>query len=275
MTHLDNEIKKDYYFPMSGFTKLWSSIIHSTVWGEAPHTKIVWITLLAMADRKGKVCASIPGLAHAARVTLEQTEEALERLRAPDPYSRTKRHEGRRIQDIEGGWLLLNYEEQRNKRADEERTLQVREAVRKFREKKKSHVITSNHENQPEAEAEAEAEEAEADKPTRGRMRFSKPSSEEVQEYLQSLGEKRFTGQQFFDGNEAKGWVVGKFQTPMKSWRHAVRTWITNRNEQEKKSGKSNAPEQTTSIRDNTTTGMREEYNIETGEVIAQWKMKW
>jgi hypothetical protein len=35
--------------------------------------------------------------------------QALSILLAPDPDSRTKDHDGRRIEAIEGGWLILNY----------------------------------------------------------------------------------------------------------------------------------------------------------------------
>jgi len=118
------------------YAKLFSSIVHSTVWREAMHVKIVWITMIALANRKGEVAASIPGLADAAKVSLEQCEEALQRLSAPDHYSRTKDYEGRRITDVDGGWLLLNYEKHRDLRDEEENRIKVRERVRRHRAKR-------------------------------------------------------------------------------------------------------------------------------------------
>lgn len=94
---------------MSGFVKLFSSIIDSTIWREKDTVRIVWITMLAKADKDGLVEASVPGLADAARVTLSDCEDALERLSAPDKYSRTKDNDGRRIRETEGGWILLNH----------------------------------------------------------------------------------------------------------------------------------------------------------------------
>ncbi len=91
------------------FTKLFSSITESTIWFEPHATRLVWITMLAMADRNGLVFASVPGLAHRARVTEEDCETALERLSSPDTKSRTKLHEGRRIAEVDGGWELLNH----------------------------------------------------------------------------------------------------------------------------------------------------------------------
>ena len=94
---------------MNGYTKLFSTIIHSTIWQEALHVKIVWITLLALKDRDGLVKCSIPGLAAAAGVSIPQVEEALEKFRQPDQYSSTKDNDGRRIQDADGGWFILNH----------------------------------------------------------------------------------------------------------------------------------------------------------------------
>lgn len=100
-----------------GYTKLFGTILDSTIWQEDLHVKIVWITLLAMADRDGTVEASVPGLARRANVNIEQAEHAIARLSSPDHYSRTKEHEGRRIAALEegGGWRLLNFEKYRDK----------------------------------------------------------------------------------------------------------------------------------------------------------------
>lgn len=58
---------------------------------------------------------------------------------------------------------------------------------------------------------------------TAGR-RFSPPSGQEVQEYLDSLGVRSFTGEGFCDHYTARGWMVGRVH--MKDWKAAVRTWI-------------------------------------------------
>ena len=94
---------------MGGYTPLFSSITTSTVWLEDDSTLRVWITMLATKDKDGIVNASIPGLAATARVSLEKCERALNKFLSPDPYSRTKECEGRRIQEIAGGWLVLNH----------------------------------------------------------------------------------------------------------------------------------------------------------------------
>ena len=94
---------------MSGYSKLFSSIVTSTVWCEDNATRIVWIAMLATCDAKGAVEGSVPGFASLARVSIDEMMYALERLSAPDPYSRTPDNEGRRIQATPGGWQILNY----------------------------------------------------------------------------------------------------------------------------------------------------------------------
>lgn len=117
------------------FTKLFSSITESTVWCEPAGTRLVWIAMLAKADRQGRVFASVPGLANLARVTLDECVKAVETLLAPDPWSRTPDHDGRRIEPIDGGWRLLNHAKYRELRDDESRREQNREAKRRERAK--------------------------------------------------------------------------------------------------------------------------------------------
>jgi hypothetical protein len=119
------------------YTKLFSSITESTIWQEPAATRIVWITMLAMCDRLGRVHASIPGLASRAKVTLAEAEDALVRFMAPDKYSRTKDHEGRRISEIDGGWLLLNHAKYRDMRDEESRREYNAEWMRRKRQESK------------------------------------------------------------------------------------------------------------------------------------------
>lgn len=137
---------------MTGYTKLFGSIITSTIWREKNETRILWITMLALKNKSGIVEGSVPGLADMARLSLDDTIEALETLRAPDQYSRTKEHEGRRIEDVEGGWLVLNHAKWREKmNADERRDyLRVkqqehRERVNKSVNKRKQRSTRSTH----------------------------------------------------------------------------------------------------------------------------------
>lgn len=120
---------------MSGFTKLSSDIVTSTIWLEDDSTLRIWIGLLALAGPDGFVPGSVPGLANVFRVTVPKMLDALATFKAPDPFSRTKDNEGRRIEEVDGGWVLLNHAKHREKKDPEIRRKQIREAVARHRAK--------------------------------------------------------------------------------------------------------------------------------------------
>lgn len=134
----------------TGFTKLFSSIVSSTIWQEDDKTRIVWITILALSNRYGEVGASVPGLAALANVSLDDCNAALQKLKSPDPYSRSKQYEGRRIEEVEGGFLILNYGFYRDKMRNRA------EYYREWRARNKTATILTTP--PPIAEAEAEAD---------------------------------------------------------------------------------------------------------------------
>ena len=119
--------------------------------------------MLAMANKNGFVFASVPGLADRARVPLEAAVMALERFQQPDEWSRTKEFDGRRIEPVDGGWRLLNYQKHRSIRDEEDRREYMRLLMRKKRKSVSKNVSNVSHSKPPLAQAEAEAE-AEADK---------------------------------------------------------------------------------------------------------------
>ena len=101
--------------------------------------------MLALADQHGEVQGSIPGLAHIAGVSLEGCKRALEKFQSPDPYSRTKDHEGRRVEEIDGGWSLLNYAKYRKMSSKDDQMQKSAERSKRYRERKASAVVTPRH----------------------------------------------------------------------------------------------------------------------------------
>lgn len=145
------------------YVKLFSSIVTSSMWSESPATRIVWVTMLAMKDNYQEVHAAIPGLARAANVPLKDTEAAIKKFLSPDPYSRTKDHEGRRIEEIPGGWRILNGEYYRKLMSIEERReyKRIKEAERRARMRgkpvdKDGQAVTERGQKSAETETETE-----------------------------------------------------------------------------------------------------------------------
>ena len=120
---------------MTNYTKLFNSIVTSTIWTEDDTTRIVWITMLALADKNGEVQGSVPGLARIAGVSLDACQSALDKFFSPDKYSRTMDDEGRRIEKIDGGWLLLNHAKYRAMASKDDAILSNAERQRRHRAK--------------------------------------------------------------------------------------------------------------------------------------------
>lgn len=120
---------------MNGYTKLFQTLVTSSIWSEEDKTRIVWITMLSLVNRDGIVEASLPGLAAVSRVSLEDCDKAIKLLAEPDKYSRSTEHEGRRIEQVEGGWVILNHAKYRNKMNLDERREYNRKKVAEYRAK--------------------------------------------------------------------------------------------------------------------------------------------
>jgi hypothetical protein len=125
-----------------GYAKLFSELVTSTIWCEDDQTRIVWITMLSQADKNGEVMASVPGLARLANVPVDATRKAIQILLSPDPDSRTPDDEGRRIQPIDGGWILLNYQKYREKASSSDRAEKARIRQQRWREKQERNVAS-------------------------------------------------------------------------------------------------------------------------------------
>lgn len=122
---------------MSGYTKLFNSILTSTIWCQDSDTRVVWITLLAMADAHGMVEVTLPGLAKAAGVPLEKAREAIAYFEGPDPESRSVNNGGSRLTRVNNGWQLVNYGKYRVERDKQHRKLYMRDYMRNYRNTKK------------------------------------------------------------------------------------------------------------------------------------------
>lgn len=120
------------------YTKLFGKILDSSIWLEPDPIRIVWITLLAGMDEDGFAhFSALQNLADRAKVSLKATQAAVDKFQAPDPDSGNPANEGRRIERVPGGWMILNasyYRELFSRAIKRERT---RERVARFRSKSK------------------------------------------------------------------------------------------------------------------------------------------
>lgn len=218
---------------MAGYSKLWSTIITSSVWSEDNTTRIMWITMLALAEADGHVPGAIPGMAAVARMSIEDAQSAIDRLCAPDRYSRCTEADGRRLIPVPGGWQIINYAKYRAGRDEDERREYIREYMRRRRAKEKNVNNPVNNVNKckpPYAQAEAEAE-AEAKKeppiiPQRGKRvsKFTEPSLDEFRAYVDANPELRHLDtEDIWKGYHDGGWIDTQGK-PVRNWKLKLRT---------------------------------------------------
>jgi len=118
------------------FVKLDCGIIHSSLWAEDSDTKICWITLLLLADATGFVRAAASAIAREAGISADVARRALDLFQSADDESRTPDNQGKRIERVDGGYRVLNYEKYR------ERDYTNAERQKRWRESQKSNVTT-------------------------------------------------------------------------------------------------------------------------------------
>lgn len=100
---------------MDGYTKLHAKILVSSIWNAPDHVRLLWITLLALADDRGNVEGSVAGIATMARMSVESTADALRILSGPDPDS-SDGTTGERIRQVGPGvWFVINHERYRDR----------------------------------------------------------------------------------------------------------------------------------------------------------------
>lgn len=121
------------------YNKLFTKILDSSIWLESMATRITWVTLLAAMDEDGFCAFASPAnLAHRAVISLEEAQEALRVLEAPDPNSSDPDHEGRRLERVPGGWIVLNAEKYRMMATRAVARERTKERVRRHRAKRRA-----------------------------------------------------------------------------------------------------------------------------------------
>lgn len=93
--------------------------------------------MLAAADARGEVGGSVGGLAHLARLSVEDCQKALDKLMSTDADSTNPANEGRRVEKVDRGWLLLNYQEHRERGRHIARAEYLARKQKEYRARKK------------------------------------------------------------------------------------------------------------------------------------------
>lgn len=107
------------------FTPLDSNFIFSTLVSQGPDVVCAWVLLLASKDKYHESELQPSAVANLLGIPLERADAAFARLAAPDPRSRNREYEGRRIlKQPNGSWLIVTgekYQERASRAAAEAR----------------------------------------------------------------------------------------------------------------------------------------------------------
>lgn len=115
---------------------------------------ITFQQLIVLADKDGVVDMTSIALHRRTTLPLEIIEKGLKALQEPDPYSRSKGEEGRRIvlidEDRGWGWIIVNYEYYRDlaSREDKRQKDKIRIAKKRAKSKVSEDVINSRNVSQ-------------------------------------------------------------------------------------------------------------------------------
>lgn len=91
------------------YTKVYSQFWNSSLADAPPFARLLFLALLSMADEHGEITATMSAIARFANLPIEDVEQAMEILQAPDPDSTSPDHDGRRILRDGNHWLVVNY----------------------------------------------------------------------------------------------------------------------------------------------------------------------
>lgn len=127
------------------YAKVFTQIFDSSI-AEDYEVRHVFEDLLKLADKDGNVDMTAEAIARRTNVPLDIVKRGLDALSSPDPESRTRDFEGRRIVLIDPnrswGWFIVNYQHYRDIQDEEMRKEAFRKAKQKQRDKEKAKNAT-------------------------------------------------------------------------------------------------------------------------------------
>lgn len=215
--------------PVPAYTPIMRQILDSSVWEADVRARVLWITMLVIASepgRRGTVDMTLRALAGRACLSPEDTVAALDVLSSPDPTSRTRAEEGRRIVLLDAagrdwGWRIVNWTHY----AEAQKRLHA--AVRQARSRDRAKNATTKRvprgsalrsvTSNPERKGKERKRER-GGPPPEGASLSGFPCLGEVEELWSSEG-LRGSGERFFRWHSARFWEgIG-------DWREAARLW--------------------------------------------------
>lgn len=126
---------------MEQFGKIFASFFSSSIIETALPTRFLFMSMIVLSDRDGRVDMTAQALARQVNMPLADVEKAIEELLAPDPHSRTREFEGRRLLPIDSergwGWIVANKEQYYRRSSKEDTREKTAARVARHRARKR------------------------------------------------------------------------------------------------------------------------------------------
>lgn len=130
---------------MSGYTPVFGSMFNGSLCGRWP-ALAVWATLLPLADRHGHIDMTPEAICALSGWPLDLLKAGISQLCEPDPRSRTKTDDGRRLApldpDRDWGWQIVNHSTYREKAR---KMMQQIEATESGRDAERKRIERERH----------------------------------------------------------------------------------------------------------------------------------
>lgn len=140
------------------FAKVFSQIFDSSL-AEDYQVRLVFEDFLKLSDINGVVDMTLEAISRRTNVPLEIVRRGVELLEEPDPKSRTKDCEGRRLirldEHRDWGWIIVNYGYYRSLASEDQRREKTAIRVRKFRDINSGNALKRTRNDLPSASASA------------------------------------------------------------------------------------------------------------------------
>lgn len=219
---------------MTGYVPLFDSLTKGTLCGKWPDIGL-WPIVLSMADKNGVIDATPTYIAQVTGLEIQDVVACMSRFCEPDPSSRSREHEGRRLVPLDAGrdwgWQIVNHGMYREKArlmaqnaaqvADGRNAEKVRRYKERHRETPAGHPQTPN-DTLSNANANADLREEKKKTKRERALRASRVPPDFVPDL--SLASSALPN---VDAEaEAQKFRDWEFKTPRSDWAAAWRNWV-------------------------------------------------
>lgn len=170
--------------------------------------------LLVLADSDGVVDMTLEAISRRTNVPIAEVSKYINELQQPDPTSRSKMEEGKRLVSIDSqrgwGWQIVNYAHYRSIKDEEARRSYFRDAKRKQRGTKARKKICQRQKLDTNGQVLTSASPSSS---------VSSCTKKEIEEYCTSIGLPASDGEAMFFHWQEKGWAK------IKDWKLTIQKW--------------------------------------------------